>query len=816
MSAVVAAPYEFQILRNHYPLQSAELWFAYASELTAIVAQLRAQYPVQQDLVFSVGGMSGKWIDMAAQPQTAHRLETLWDSIHAYELTAREADAVARRISATKDALDGIVREALNKINQATDEANRAKDQARSRPLTAGPEIAAIESKLRTDIQAIITAAQGQVDAVDEEAQGNTTGSSLAAIQGFKPNAKETGKGSGAATPLSTGTGGAGSASAPAPLSPNNVQAVDYNTVKDAGGAQSPVPDKKPETENTPLSKQAQQAAWNPDRAKDAATTPNSGVDKSPAHSSPPMSSAPSSGGSPASSGGGSSSMIGQMMPRSMSSAPSSSSSPASSGSGLSSSPASASPAAAHAGGAGSPSGAGAPGGAGAAPGAASGVRPAGLASAGSGIAESSARLASGAVNAGANALGAAGNVGSQVAQGAASAASAAAPAAPAAVPPGAAAPVSGAPVGGAPVGMMPAAAAGGPAVVSPVTGGPVVGGGPAATPAAGATPVSSVGGATLAGAGASSVAPVPVQMSPGVRGVGADGATGDVLFGQAMDAGRDVITALLAQTKGYMDIDYAVSVMYEHGGQVSAWLATSEGASYIPLGVRVPQDVALAINDPVVGRQLWDETGAAGGANPLEVVVRQAQAREMAAPGARVLAIASSLPMDRVMDWAGEVGARPVHVNADLVARDIELPPTRHRCQVAMPWEWQQAHAFSEEKRSLIAARHVMMAASAGNLFSLSSPACESVMDLFESRKPIDDAWWPKVTRERFGALIEYQRAVANAGHGGAQDPARVLAVARAAEVVECLRHHATAEGCADLLYATRLAGAPLSPDEV
>lgn len=312
--------------------------------------------------------------------------------------------------------------------------------------------------------------------------------------------------------------------------------------------------------------------------------------------------------------------------------------------------------------------------------------------------------------------------------------------------------------------------------------------------------------------AASSSLAPVPVQTTPGVRGVGADGATGDVLFTQAMDAGRDVITALLAQTKGYMAIDYAVSVMWERSGQVSAWLATSEGASYIPLGVRVPQDVALAITDPVVGRQLWDETAAAGGGDPLEVVVRQAQAREMAAPGARVLAIASSVKMDRVQDWAGEVKARPVSVNPNTVARDIELPPTRHRCQVAMPWEWQQAHAFSEETRHQIAARHVMMAAVEGHLHS---PACEKVMDLFESRKPIDDALWPEVQKERFMALIEYQSAMSQAGHGGAADPARALATARAAEVVECLRTHTTAEGCADLLYATRLAGAPLSSGE-
>jgi len=61
--------------------------------------------------------------------------------------------------------------------------------------------------------------------------------------------------------------------------------------------------------------------------------------------------------------------------------------------------------------------------------------------------------------------------------------------------------------------------------------------------------------------------------------------------------------------------------------------------------------------------------------------------------------------------------------------------------------------------------------------------------------------------------ALIEYQTAMSNAGQGGAEPPARALATARAAEVVLCLRDFHTAEGCADLLYATRLAGAPLNP---
>ena len=809
MSAVVAAPYASQILRNHYPLQSAELWFAYAAELTAIAAQLRAQIPTQEDLSSSVASMSGKFITSARQV-VGHRWDTLCDSIRAYEECAREADAVARRISATKDALDGIVREALNKINQAIDEANRAKAQAQSRPLTAGAEIAAIESKLRTDIQAIITAAQGQVDAVDAEAAGNTTGSSLARIQGFTPNAKEAGKG--AATPLSTGMG---QGAASPPLSPgagSNIRPTDYTTMKD--GAENTTDrssEKLQPTTNNGKTDQTMKSdeARNSAKIEPAAATTTNPDKPSPAHSSPPMSSAPSSGGSPASSAGSPSSMIGQMMPRSMSSSPASSGgSPASSGSGLSSGgPASASPAAAHAGGPGSPAGAGAPGGgagAGAAPGSASGVRPAGLAGVGSGISESSARFASGAVNATTNALGAAGNLGSQVAQGAASAASAAAP------PAAASAPVSGAPVGGAPIGMMPAAAAGGPGAGAPVTGGaPAVGGAPAATPAGAASPVSSVGGATPAASG-SALAPVPLNTSPGVRGVGADGATGDALFEQAADVGRDVVSSLMAQTvwAGHITINYAVALVYEQGA-VAAWMATSEGASYIPLGVRIPADVKLSVTDPVIGRTLWESSAKAGGANPLDVVVRQAQEREMAAPGSRVLAIASSLPMDQVMDWAAEVSARPVAVDPKSITKQAAVDMAMaHRCAVAMPWEWNQANRFDESERRRVAARHGYMAMTAGGL---SSGPCEEVVELFDAGQPIPESLWHEVAKARMKPLTEYMLQMQSAGQGGAQ-PARALAAARAAEVVLCLRHSSTAEGCADLLYATRLAGAPLN----
>ena len=422
--------------------------------------------------------------------------------------------------------------------------------------------------------------------------------------------------------------------------------------------------------------------------------------------------------------------------------------------------------------------------------------------------------MASGAINTATNAMGTAANVGSNVAQNvASSAAQAPAAAGPAATttPPAAAPP----PTGGAPMAMMPPpAGAAAPSPVNPVTSGPTPGGpnlgsGTSTTP--GAAPPSSSGASGPAASSPSSaaVAPLATPGSP-IRGIGADGATGDALFDQAMDAGREVIAAMIAHTVGYIEIHYAVSLIWERTGSVSAWLATSEGASYIPLGVRVPQDVRLSVTDPVVGRELWEATAAAGGADPLEVVVRQAEAREQAAPGARVLAIASSLPMARVIDWAGAVGARPVSVDPKKVAPAADVDGSMlHRCAVAMAWEWRQANAFTQQDRLKVAARHMHMAATAGHL---SGRACETVMRLFEERKPIDDDLWYRVHQERFEFLTSYMLMVHSRGLGGSE-PARALATARAAEVIECLRYYDTAEGCADLLYATRLAGAPLNP---
>lgn len=777
------------ILAGSWPSQSVMAWAGYGMAYTQQANALFRELDAQMDIKEALAGMEGAFID-SARGLVQSRETALQNRIAAYRHIANKAHWAASELQSTKTDLADIVHATEEKIKTSRENAEKAKQAAAAVPGAA----AAIEAQLQAAIAGMVGDAKRDAQARDLRGANTVTALSKDIAQWSAPYINSMLPEASGATDLGTMLPATPGPAGPAP----GAKPTDYSTSNNLREA-NPSAEAPKQGEGTNPQQQTergiqQTAMRSPDKTdpsevakRDKPTSPGSPAPLSPASSG-------GSGGSPASS-------IGQMMRP----ASSGSSSPSSSSSGAAS-PANAAQSSQFAN---AKSGAVPGTGANAAAGAGSLGRASGLASLGSGVAESSARLVSGAVSTASNAVSGAANVGSNVAQNVAQAA-AQAPAAAGSMP------AAAVPAGGAAMGMMPAAAAaGGPAVVNPVSatsaGTPAVGGGPSATPATGPAPVSSAGGLTPQAASGGSLAPVAVP-GPGVRGVGADGASGDVLFQQAMDAGRDVISAMVAQSVGvgYIEIHYAVALVYERGGTVSAWMATSEGASYVPLGVRVPQAVQLSVTDPVVGHELWEMSSAAGGGSPLEIVVRQAAAREMAAPGGRVLAVASSLPMGQVIDWAGEVGARPVSVNPKAItaaaAPDMAMV---HRCAVAMPWEWRQANAFSEQDRLKVAARHMHMASTAGHL---SSGACEEVIELFESRKPIDEARWRDVDRARFMSLIEYEMAMRSAGQGGAE-PARALASARAAEVVLCLRNYATAEGCADLLYASRLAGAPLNP---
>ena len=92
---------------------------------------------------------------------------------------------------------------------------------------------------------------------------------------------------------------------------------------------------------------------------------------------------------------------------------------------------------------------------------------------------------------------------------------------------------------------------------------------------------------------------------------------------------------------------------------------------------------------------------------------------------------------------------------------------------------------------------------------------ACgDKVMDLFERGHPVSGELWAQVKQEYAQAFSAYDLALRRVAiNGGEPNPPLAFRTARAAEVMWCLRDYHTAEGCADILYATRLAGAPLNP---
>lgn len=737
------SPHADVILGTLWPLQSESSWHAFAAAIDAEATRLFSEDGVQQDILRLVASdQAGEFITAAIRVVQSS-IGALEDRYGAYAAAGRVAEGVASRIWAVKlrmaesvDAAETAITAAKNELEPQIDAALSALDAVRASALTAELEgrIAAAITKAQSEVVAEAASGAAEVAALDAKVSGGQSGSEPATAGG--------------AEPMSWGTLPAAPA-LPLPADTSGVQPAGYETFKEGTDALS---DRMPETrpaEDPTLSQAAQDSnrfpdevtpreAANRDVAIEKTSTPG-GTPMSPTSSAPSMGGASSASSSPASVLG---SMTQPMSSASSAASPTSASSGSAPSSGV---PGSTTPAPQTGNGAGiSGAGRGVPG-----------------ASLGTGIAESSARMATGAISATSSAVGTAGNVGAQVAHGAASAVVPPPAAGPPAGPNGTVAPPAAAPMPMIPPTTAPPAVAGG---FSPAAPAGAANAGPAIPGSSQPGPVAAANlGATAGGPGAN---PTPVMMPMSqVRTIGLDGATGDVLIGQAADAARSIVETMIAQTRraGYGSSQgflWAVTVIAERTGGVTAWLATSEGPSYIPRGVRVPDDVRLAVTDEVVGRQLWDAAAAAGGADPLEVLARHAELRDTAAPGLRVLAFAASVPMARVMDWAAVVGARPVSVDP----RTIDPAPAhgdegQHRCAVAMPWEWQQAIAFSEQQRLQVAVRHMLMAASAGHL---NAPACERVMDAFERGVPITDSEWADV-RQAFAVVQRYNPRVSH-----------------------------------------------------
>jgi len=382
-----------EILAGAWPSQSVMAWSGYAMQFSQAANNLFKELDVQMDIKQILGPMEGAFID-AARGLEAGRETALQNRIEAYRHISRKAHWAANELQSTKSDLVEIVNSAEEKIQTSRENAEKAKAvAAQTSPLTAPVAIAAIEAQLEAAIAGIVSAAKAEAHARDMQGAGTVAALSTDIAQWAEPFVNHMLPQSGGMPGLTGGGVPAAPPGMPAPQdTPGNTQPVDYKT----GGLTDP--DKLADAQQNNAASDPQQQNQNNiqqtalrndrDVIKDAAAQQS----KPSTPSSPPAASSPSP-----SSGGSSSSpasVLGQMMkPASSGSSSPASSSPASS-SGAASSPATAqSSQLANANGA---NAANATGGANAA--SAAGRAP-GMASLGSGLAESSARMASGAVN---------------------------------------------------------------------------------------------------------------------------------------------------------------------------------------------------------------------------------------------------------------------------------------------------------------------------------------------------------------------------------------------------------------------------------
>lgn len=221
-----SSPYAGRILATHWPQQSEYAWKTFADELKAEYWRLLEQESSQQSIQRQMHGQSSVGLIPALNKLIANRNLTLAARVEAVRIAHPVAEAVQSAIISLKADLYWIVETADQQIKEA---------EARCGGIG---KAAALEG----EIEAIIAAAQIEATAADAQRSGEVA-AHTAKLGEWKPASISSGDGSGAAAPLSYGTVSAGT---PAPLSPNNgAKAVDYNTVKDAGGTESPVPDKK-------------------------------------------------------------------------------------------------------------------------------------------------------------------------------------------------------------------------------------------------------------------------------------------------------------------------------------------------------------------------------------------------------------------------------------------------------------------------------------------------------------------------------------------------------------------------------------------
>lgn len=387
-------------------------------------------------------------------------------------------------------------------------------------------------------------------------------------------------------------------------------------------------------------------------------------------------------------------------------------------------------------------------------------------------------------------------------------------PASPLAAPMGSASPAA------APATMSAPAA---PAVSSA----PVSAGGPMGVPAAGGGPgaqMTSYGsvlppaaGAGAPGMGGGAVAPPPPPGAVPPPPAGAPGATGLLPVGGGgggggrlgrdismtdLESARKVVADLAAASSAvYPGLEWAVGVARGVSGQPELWIATNEGAGYVPAGVFVPRSMPLAARFDSTFDARWF-----GWFNPAETVLRAIQAR-----GDAVSAVAttfmsrSDLVDESVADVA--VGV-PAAVGPDEAEASQLLRSRSHRLETVAPGLY--LDLTSGDPGAVDAyVRHVTQQA-VFNCGPELSPAAQAVARaVVAGRWPAPGEW--SALRDEYSS-VRLMAGSQRPGVIGIEDPQQLVAYQR--DFAECRRLEVLTcweSGTpADVVYAAWCAGVP------
>lgn len=386
-------------------------------------------------------------------------------------------------------------------------------------------------------------------------------------------------------------------------------------------------------------------------------------------------------------------------------------------------------------------------------------------------------------------------------------------PASPLAAPMGSASPAA------APATMSAPAA---PAVSSA----PVAAGGPMGVPAAGGGPgaqMTSYGSVLppAAGAGAPAMGggavpppppgavPPPPAGAPGATGLlpvgggsGGGGRVGRDISMTDLESARKVVADLAAASSAvYPGLEWAVGVARGVSGQPELWIATNEGAGYVPAGVFVPRSMPLAARFDSTFDARWF-----GWFNPAETVLRAIQAR-----GDAVSAVATSFMSrsDLVDESVADVAVGvPAAGGPDEAEASQLLRSRSHRLETVAPGLY--LDLTSGDPGAVDAyVRHVTGQA-VFNCGPELSPAAQSVARaVVAGRWPAPGEW--SALRDEYSSA-RLMAGSQRPGVIGIEDPQQLMAYQR--DFAECRRLEVLT--CwetgtpADVVYAAWCAGVP------